>query len=1045
MLLRPRLLGATILAATLSVAAGSAAFAQSTPTANDARVNATPATNGAPNSVNPVQSGQANSPAAPGQNGNVSDGTGVSEVVITGSRLKRNDLSSAQPIQVIGGQYLDEKGLLNVADAINQLPGVAGSVTPTGDQASYGTGRNFINLFNLGSGRTLTLVNGRRFISDNAAASVGGLAAGNQVDTNAIPTAFIDRIESIQGGGSTVYGSDAISGVINIITRDKFKGLELDAQYGRSDQDDFPEYRARIAAGADFLGGRANLAATFEYQETSSLFQTQRTRLAENYSFATNPANVTATDGIPAQILIAGRTVPEVSNNGVLYRTNSTLLSNLVQVNGGPVQFGPGGILVPYNTGTFYQASVASGGDGLNLASVTALQTPNKRYLAGGLGTFNITDHIRLKGEFTATRVEGTEPANQPIYNSAVFSGTACVVGGACPAAANSGNLAFTTANPFLPAATVAALNAAGLTGNTFYVSRGSQDLVGGANSTDSYTESYRGVLNLEGDFSFWNRNFNWNVFYNYGQAHGEFDNLSISQQRFLYALNAVKDPAGNIVCATPSAAAGGVNAPGFAGCAPLNIFGNNSGSPAAIAYVSQVFTSKFLNEEKNAEANFGGTFWHLPGGDMNFNVGYEYRREEAKFAPDAASAAGIGRSVAIASAKGAFDSREFYAEVNVPIFGPNFNFPLMRAFEFTFSDREVDNSLAGEGRAYSYQGRWYPFHDLLIRATRSRSFRAPAITQLFAPQSSAFSTATDPCDKASITGGARPAIRAANCLKAFQALGLTSTDLSTFSSLVQSRTSPILTGGNLNLKNETAEQYSYGFVYQPHFIPHLAINADLVNIHIGGAISNFTLTSILSTCYDQASQPADVCSRFSRLPNGQIADNAVTGFVNAGFVNFQAMTINISYDFEPHNVKGFEAFPGRIGLNFNAYNNQRYDSSVSGTGLDIVRNSGTIGVPRWTTKFDLSYSNGPFRFIGTERYQSSVRYDNTFTVENRSILTLQDYFLSDLSASYKFRDRYTMRVGIDNLFDVQPPFPSTSTAYDLVGRYYYVGINAKF
>ena len=398
-----------------------------------------------------------------------------------------------------------------------------------------------------------------------------------------------------------------------------------------------------------------------------------------------------------------------------------------------------------------------------------------------------------------------------------------------------------------------------------------------------------------------------------------------------------------------------------------------------------------------------------------------------------------------IAGAKGAFDSREAYVEATLPIFGPNFNFPLMRSFEITYSDREVDNSLAGKDTAYSYQGRWFPFHDLFIRATLSLSFKAPALTQLFAPQTSAFSTATDPCDKAQINAGANPLVRAANCAKAFAALGLSSTDLANFTSLVGQRTSPILTGGNLNLKNEIAEQYSYGFVFQPHIVPHLAVSLDFVNIHISNAISSFSLTSILSTCYDQANQPTDVCARFSRLPTGQIADNAITGFVNAGFINFQAMQLNVSYDFEPHNIRGFENLPGRIGMNLYAYNNQRYDSSVSGTGLDIVRNSGTIGVPRWTTKFDLSYANGPFRFIGTERYQSSVRYNNTFTVENQSILKLDDYFLSDVSFVYKLHDRYEARLGIENLFNVEPPFPTTSTAYDLIGRYYYFGLNAKF
>ena len=1048
--LQRHLLGASALAGALGLLTAAPALAQSTPEAPIARTNSTPAA-GAPGATNSAVSGQDKTPDAPSANNNVAtDGTGVSEVVVTGSRIKRNDLTSAQPIQVIGGAYLDEKGFLNVADALNQLPGVQGSTTPTGDQASFGTGRSYINLFNLGSGRTLTLLNGRRFITDNPAIAVGGLAAGAQTDTNAIPTAFIDRIETVQAGGSAIYGSDAIAGVINIITKDKFKGFEADAQYGRSDRDDFPQYRARVAAGFDFLGGRGNLAATFEFVRTSALFASDRPETTgQNYAFATNPRNVNGTDGIPATVLISGRTVPEVSPGGVPFRINTSSLAQLLSIpdpnNPGarvPAQFGPGGVLIPYQTGQFYSASVASGGDGLNLASVTSLQTPNDRYIVGGIGSFEITPHIRAHAEFQASRVNGREPANQPIYNSAIFAGTACVAGGACPATANSGNLGFSITNPFLPASTVAQLQAQNVT--TFFLSRGSQDLVQGSNPIESIDETLRGVISFDGDFNVFGRDFNWNVFYNHGQSSGEFDNVQIDQQKFVYAINAVRDASGAIVCGTPSAALGGVNAPRFAGCQPLNLFGNGSPSAAAVGYVSQLFSSRFVNEEDNAEANLSGTVIRLPGGPVAFNVGYEYRRESAKFSPDPASSAGLGRSVATVGSNGAFHTNEVYSEVSVPFFGEGFSFPLMRALEFDFSDREVFNSLAGDGRAYSYQGKYRPFKDLLIRATRSRSFRAPTVSQLFGPQSSAFSTATDPCDRRSINAGANPAVRAANCLKAFQALGLGSTDLAGFTSLVQDRTSPIITGGNLSLGNETAEQYSYGFVYQPKFIPNLVVSADLVNVRIVGAISNFTLTSILSTCYDQPSQPVDVCSRFSRNAQGQINDNAVTGLVNAGYLRFQALNVNMSYDFEPRYIPGFESLPGRIGLNLVAENYERYESSVSGTGLDIVRSAGTFGVPRWAGTLNVSYVNGPFRSILTERYTSSTRYNNTFTPESQSILSVGDYLLSDFTASYKFRN-FTARAGVNNIFDVEPPFPSTSSVYDLIGRYYFVGLNAKF
>jgi outer membrane receptor for ferrienterochelin and colicin len=133
------------------------------------------------------------------------EATTEEEIVVTGSRIRRNDLASAAPIQILGGETIDNTGVTNVAGAINVIPGIGVPISPVVDQPRFGTGRNFVNIFNLGSQRTLTLVNGRRFVSSNATQVVEGIAAqGQQVDLNAIPTALIDRIEIIQAGGAAV-------------------------------------------------------------------------------------------------------------------------------------------------------------------------------------------------------------------------------------------------------------------------------------------------------------------------------------------------------------------------------------------------------------------------------------------------------------------------------------------------------------------------------------------------------------------------------------------------------------------------------------------------------------------------------------------------------------------------------------------------------------------------------------------------------------------------------------------------------------------------
>jgi outer membrane receptor protein involved in Fe transport len=300
----------------------------------------------------------------------------VEAVVVTGSRIRRTDLTSAQPIQVITSQSIDERGFTNVADAVNELPSSGIPINPIGDQGSFGTGRNFINIFNLGSNRTLTLVNGRRFVGGNPGSIFTGAGPGQQVDFNVIPTGLIDRIETIQAGGSAVYGSDAIAGVVNVITTREFDGFEVDGLYGISDRGDAETYRGRIIAGRNFLNDRLNVSGSYEYSETTALGFLDRPVTARQIFFGNNPANTSQTDGIPGSILYTNRRLPELTRGGLPTRTG-TAGANVINVltipdpnNPGQrirAQFGPDGNLVPFNTGEIVQATVALNGDGLNL------------------------------------------------------------------------------------------------------------------------------------------------------------------------------------------------------------------------------------------------------------------------------------------------------------------------------------------------------------------------------------------------------------------------------------------------------------------------------------------------------------------------------------------------------------------------------------------------------------------------------------------------------------------------------------------------------
>jgi iron complex outermembrane receptor protein len=999
-------------------------------------------------------------------------GVEVGEIVVTGSRIRRANLTSVQPLQVITTERIEKRGFTNVADSLNELPSSGVPVNPIGDQGGFGTGRNFVNIFSLGTNRTLTLVNGRRFVGGNPASIFTGAGAGGQVDLNVIPTGLIDRIETIQAGGSAVYGSDAIAGVVNIITRTEYDGFEVDGQFGISDENDAEVYRGRIIAGKSFFDDRLSLFGSYEYNETSALAFTDRAVTNRQIAFASNPANTSTSDGIPGAILITDRRIPETTFGGIPFRSGGSALSGLLTIvdPANPAsrvnaQFGPGGALIPYNSGTFFQPSIVSGGDGMNLALLSSLQSPVKRHVANGFVKFDITDNIRFTSELLYARADAVEPFNQPIYNAPIFGG-------------NSASLRMSTSNPFLPAASRAALlsqptplptdplNAAE---RIFFLSRASVDI--GNNKTDASGETQRGVFAFEGDLNFLDRNFNWDVSANFGESTGYFRTPNIDQSKFLLAIDAVRDASGAVVCASAVARA--------AGCAPLNLFGEGAPSKAALDYVSVQFRSDFKIQQAVYQGNFGGELLTVPAGKLTFNVGYEYRREKSDFNPNDPQERGIGRSAAITGLQGKFDTKEYYGEAELPVFGGDFKFLGMESLTLEGQYRKVDHSLAGKDESWQVGGRWYPVADLMIRANKGQSFRAPAVTELFLPDATSFVTATDPCDARNITGGPNPTARAANCRAAFQAAGLPANF--TLTSQVQASTVQGTTSGNRSLRNEVADQWSIGFVYQPSWIEGLAISFDWTDIALKKAIFNFNLNSILQVCYDSPDAQPDACGRFQRgtssllaarqgqiLTNGEAVGNGQTatgprqGFINAGYVNFEGFTAGIDYRVDLETALGgafknwLGGTPGTLDFNYDLYNIDTLQTSVTGLGFDLNRDEAEIGQATWQWKLETNYSRNNLEAIWTVNYVGESAFNNDFTIETRRPLKVDDYFLHDLALVYDLSDfskqmglnvdRLRARVVVKNVFDDEPPYGTTGLGtYDVIGRYFQVGLTARF
>jgi iron complex outermembrane receptor protein len=948
----------------------------------------------------------------------------LQEVVITGSRIARPDLDRLEPTTVVKGELFDERGYTDVGQALQELP--AFGIQPSSavnQQNGFGIAQSFVDLYSLGSQRTLTLINGRRFVSSSTATLFNGATSpGQQVDLNVVPTKLIDRIETVSVGGAPIYGADAIAGTVNIILKKNFQGLDLDAQTGVSNRKDGWNHRFRALGGLNFADGRGNITGVAEFNKNDGLIGPRRANVANDLGFDA-PLN----PGPFKTVLTPNGSIPAVSTSGiplvddVFYGPAFGLTPQMFGVNnasGQPLAWSPGSsALKPFNLGTqtgnpvFFQ-----GGDGVRLSQFTNLLAPQKRVNLDTLGNFKFTDHFAAFAEGWFSEEHATNLINQPAYNTAFFQGAAGSL---------TGNFLMSINNPFLSAADRAAiqsaLNAYGASvpaanrvdpnwdGSHFYVSRANTDLQSGAAVVDQVVS--RGVLGVNGDFALGTRSYNWEIAGNYGYSRDTNHTPSYVFQNLLNALNATRDASGNIVCAGNP-----VNSPiatGSPACAPLNIFGQGSPSAAAVQYITHNALARSIDTQRDVTANMNGDVVKLPAGEWKAAIGYENRRETAKFEPDSYYTTGAGQAAA-SPVSGGYHTNEFYGETLIPIFEPLQAIPALHQLELEGAVRRVNNSIAGNSTTWTKGLRWSPIQDVQFRGNKTHSIRAPAVTELFLPPSTAFEFANDPCDKNFVGQGNAPATRAKNCAAA----GI---NTSTFVSTVVNGTAQGITSGNVGLTSETAESRTYGVVLRPRFIPRLNLSVDFVEINLSNAIEQLNLVALLDACYDSTNYPNDPsCSQFTRNAAHQIT-SFQDGFVNAGLLDFSGVTFGADWSVR---------MPGRWGgleLRANWLDTHKLLQKIgSASANSLVGELGTtFAAPHGKGVIDVNYRNGGFEWYWQGLYTGPFNFDNKDTATTKDILGVSHWWLVNTTIGYEFTRSFETRLIIDNVANKEPPFPA--------------------
>ncbi|MFC3558267.1 TonB-dependent receptor domain-containing protein [Sphingomonas qilianensis] len=979
------------------------------------------------------------------------------DIVVTGSRIARPGLDSAAPVTTIRLADLTRTGGITVGDVLNDLPSLRSSYSQANSTQFIGTsGLNFLDLRGLGVTRTLVLVNGRRHITS----SEGDFL----VDTNTIPTDLIDRVDIVTGGQSAVYGSDAMAGVVNFVLKRNFEGLSLNAQSGISDKGDHGTYRLSGTYGKNFADGRGNIALNLEYNQSNLVTYSDRPELTGAYTgrkqfqLVDSPA---LDNTIPNRTLLNNVRSFGYDNGGnfIAYNGAGIGACDAASVaagclaNGYPRVFGfnPNGALYEYNYGTDFRPAGSNnnnGGDGGILNDRGTLQPSLKRYVANLLGHFDVSDAFKPFIEAKFVRVESFNQGT-PTFAQGGEQGTVAVTddeGNVIGRRAAAGGFSRQSIgipvafdNAYLQpgdAATIRSLLPAGA--DFFRLNRNNNDF--GTRDEYDRRDTYRIVGGVEGTF---NTDWKYDVSVNYGEfrTRSTFFNNRINQN-FYNAVDAVRNPAGQIVCRINQTAVTDPN------CVPLNVLGDGAPSQAALNYINTNSRRTGKATEFDVTANVVGDssqLFELPGGPVQFALGGEYRRETASYSYDDLVKSGATFLNAIPDFNPpSFAVKEAYGEINLPLLK---NMRFAEELSANAAVRVADyKGSAGTVWTWNAGALYAPVRDIKFRVSYAKAVRAPTLSDLYSSASQNFDLLDDPCDVNFI--GTGRSTRAANCAAAGVPAGF-------INNAARGGSTEFLSGGNPNLDAETSRSWTYGVVFQPSFLPGLAITADYYDIKISNVIAAVGAQTILDACYDAASLDNQFCGLINpRQANGEFAQSALLqSTVNFAALRAKGVDVDVSYN---RRVFGED----KLALRFiGTWVRDRTDYPYLDNPTQKERVKGELGDPVYSFNASADYTHGPvtlgyqLRYIGR---QSITDWESQH--DTNGVPALDPYYADRvyypsvvyhaLRASVDVDKRFTFYGGVDNLTDKKPPYGllgnGDDAIYDNVGRFMYVGATVK-
>jgi len=927
---------------------------------------------------------------------------GEGDIVVTASRVQRTGFSAPTPTTIIGAGTIENRGATNVATVLNEIPAFKASTTPaTNSVRAIFPGAYYADLRGLGSSRTLILVNGNRFVPQITT----GLS-GYQVDLNQIPSLMLERAEVVTGGASAQWGSDAVAGVVNLILKKDFEGLQSEAQYGVSERGDNKEYRLGLLAGTK-IGDRGHLEVAFDYVDNKGVGDVySRAWGRKAYGLVANPcplaAGVSATcptggNGLAQTLILPDVRYATTTTGGMINNTTGPA----AQLRG--ITFGPGGALGQFQYGKYAGSQFMQGGGsnlGTNFNTGVSMIPAAKRYIGYARFSYDVGNDFEVYAEGSYAHTVGhnqTLPARNEQTSPIVVK----------------------LDNPYIPAALLTQINALNaLPQNvnnqitSFNVGRNWVDF--GYQYSTVLNETWRGVGGFNGKVGDWS--VNGAIIYgknNYVQ-HLKHDRI---QANFRYAADVVNGPNGP-TCRALVPGSSTYNPTAAAGCIPLNIFGDGSASQDAINYVTGTLFSKTEYEQTAANINVQGEPFSTWAGPVSVAVGGEYRHEKQATTVDPIAEVAGYESTNARSLRGTFNVKEVYLETVIPLLRDSV---LARSLDFQGAVRYTDYSTSGGVTTWKAGATWTPIEGLLLRGTFSRDIRAPNLFELNTPP---VSTILNRLFTQSVLGGSVGQVATEN-----------------------------LVGGNKNLKPEKADTKTLGFSYSPSFIPGLQFSVDYYNITVKGAIASLDPNSIINYCTGvtptSPTQRDYYCNFISLYNGGNAVYSIETPFLNLNKTQRSGYDFAASYRLPLSRLT--DAVPGALTFQFAGNYIEHYRDSVNNGGY--VETAGqTTSSPHFLTTSTVTYDNKLLTLALQMRTIEHGKYNILYTEGvqiNNNRVPGRTYF--NLSATVRPMDRVEIFGVINNLTDRDPPitpqnfgFPYINTFFDPIGRSYRIGLRYK-